>query len=70
MRSLFHPLPALVSVLAIALSLQGCAGYMVTKAVTGTTSMVVGGTVGAVKLTGKAAGAVVGLAQNEDEQAE
>jgi len=59
-------------VLALALSVSGCGTYMVAKTVTGAGSMVVGGAVGAVKLTGKAvgatAGAVVGLAQEQDEQ--
>jgi hypothetical protein len=44
---------------ASALMLPGCGTYVVAKTVTGTGSAVVGGTVGAVKLTGRAAGAVV-----------
>lgn len=61
-------------ILALALPVSGCGTYMVAKTVTGAGSMVVGGAVGAVKLTGKAvgatAGAVVGLAQEQDEQLE
>ncbi|MBC7283119.1 MAG: hypothetical protein H5U12_16985 [Hoeflea sp.] len=60
--------------LFILLPLTGCGAYLVTKTVTGAGSLAVGGAVGAVKLTGKAAGAVtgavVGLAQEEDDQAE
>jgi hypothetical protein len=55
--------PRLVSscvCLAMLASLSGCGTYMVAKTVTGAGSMVVGGAVGAVKVTGKAVGATVG----------
>ncbi len=72
--SIYHRLVSPCLVLALALSVSGCGTYMVAKTVTGAGSMVVGGAVGAVKLTGKAvgatAGAVVGLAQEQDEQLE
>lgn len=59
-----------VLVLTLALPLSGCGAYLAAKTVTGAGSLVVGGVAGAVKLTGKATGAVVGLAQEQDEQIE
>ncbi|AKI00256.1 hypothetical protein IMCC20628_01540 [Hoeflea sp. IMCC20628] len=60
--------------LALALSASGCGTYMVAKTVTGAGSMVVGGAVGAVKLTGKAvgktAGAVAGIGRDESAEYE
>jgi hypothetical protein len=46
--------------LALLVSLSGCGTYIVAKSVTGAGSMVVGGAVGAVKVTGKAVGSTVG----------
>lgn len=46
--------------LALLASLSGCGTYIVAKTVTGAGSMVVGGAVGAVKVTGKAVGTTVG----------
>ena len=69
----FRRLPAILTGLLLMLSLTGCGTYMVAKTVTGTVagagSLVVGGAVGAVKLTGKAAsktaGAVVDVVRDE-----
>ena len=55
-RRLVSPFVAL----ALVASLSGCGTYIVAKSVTGAGSMVVGGAVGAVKVTGKAVGATVG----------
>lgn len=56
---------------ASVLMLPGCGTYMVastvTKTVTGAGSMVVGGTVGAVRLTGRAAGSVIGDEPEEED---
>lgn len=49
-----------VIVVAVTLCLSGCGTYMVAKTVTGAGSMVVGGAVGAVKMTGKVTGKAVG----------
>ena len=49
-RRLVSPFVAL----ALVASLSGCGTYIVAKSVTGAGSMVVGGAVGAVKVTGKA----------------
>ncbi|MCY0095448.1 hypothetical protein [Hoeflea ulvae] len=72
--SIYRRLVSHCLVLALSVSLAGCGTYVVAKTVTGAGSMVVGGAVGAVKLSGKAvgatAGAVVGLAQEQDEQIE
>lgn len=46
--------------LAMLTFLSGCGTYIVAKTVTGAGSMVVGGAVGAVKVTGKAVGTTVG----------
>lgn len=74
MNSFFRRLPAILASFMLMLSLTGCGTYVVAKTVTGAGSLAVGGAVGAVKLTGKAvgatAGAVVGLAQEEEEQLE
>lgn len=59
-------LPPLLAALILLLPLSGCGTYMVAKTVTGAGSMVVGGAVGAVKLSGKAAGAVVSLGRDDD----
>jgi len=58
--SIFRRLVSPLVALALAGSLSGCGTYMVAKTVTGAGSLVVGGAVGAVKVTGKAAGATVG----------
>jgi hypothetical protein len=50
--------------------LPGCGTYVVAKTVTGAGSAVVGGAVGAVKLTGRAAGAVVKAGSGTDEMEE
>ncbi|WP_422370438.1 hypothetical protein [Hoeflea sp.] len=59
MRHLIRRPCLVTAILASALMLPGCGTYMVARTVTGAGSAVVGGTVGAVKLTGRAAGAVV-----------
>lgn len=66
---MIHPIRRLIpllAVLSLTLPLSGCAAYLVTKTVTGAGSLAVGGAVGAVKLTGKAAGAVVGIGRDDD----
>tara|TARA_R110002020_G_scaffold86758_6_gene214215 strand:+ start:141 stop:344 length:204 start_codon:yes stop_codon:yes gene_type:complete len=60
--------PLLLAVFVAPLS--GCGAILVTKTVTGAGSLAVGGAVGAVKLTGAAAGAVVGLAVPDGDEAE
>ena len=54
--------------------LSGCGAVIVTNTVVGAGSLVVGGAVGAVKVTGKAvghtAGAVAGLGRDRDDEAE
>ena len=55
-RRLARPCIVLLSLLP----LSGCGTYIVAKSVTGAGSMVVGGAVGAVKVTGKAVGTTVG----------
>lgn len=63
--------PCLAVVLfASVLMLPGCGTYVVAKTVTGAGSAVVGGAVGAVKLTGRAAGAVVKAGSGTDEMEE
>ena len=65
--------PSLLAVV-LATILSGCGAVIVTKTVTGAGSLVVGGAVGAVKVTGKAvgatAGAVRGLGRDSDDEAE
>lgn len=69
----FRRFPSILVGLMLMLSLTGCGTYMVAKTVTGTVtgagSLVVGGAVGAVKLTSKAAtktaGAVVDVVRDE-----
>ncbi|MEP3436927.1 MAG: hypothetical protein ABJN75_09105 [Hoeflea sp.] len=74
MSTCIRPLPRLLAGLALSLTLtltlSGCGALIVTNTVVGAGSLVVGGAVGAVKLTGKTAGAVVGLAREEEDQAE
>lgn len=71
MNASFYRLPSIVAGLVLMLSLTGCGTYMVAKTVTGTVagagSLVVGGAVGAVKLTGKTAGAVAGIGRDDDD---
>ncbi len=73
MNSCRRLLPPFLTVL-LAMSLPGCGAVIVTKTVTGAGSLVVGGAVGAVKVTGKAvgatAGAVTGLGRDSDDEAE
>ena len=58
----------------LAAPLSGCGAVIVTNTVVGAGSLVVGGAVGAVKVTGKAvgatAGAVAGLGRDSDEAAD
>ena len=65
MNASFHRLPAILAGLMLMLPLTGCGTYIVAKTVTGTVagagSLVVGGAVGAVKLTGKAASKTAGV---------
>ena len=73
MNTCFLRLPVILAGLMLMLPLTGCGTYIVAKTVTGTVagagSLVVGGAVGAVKLTGKAAsktaGAVVDVVRDE-----
>ena len=69
-RRLVPPLLALL----LATVLSGCGAVIVTNTVVGAGSLVVGGAVGAVKVTGKAvgatAGAVAGLGRDPDDEAE
>lgn len=51
--------PVLIS-LAVAFSLTGCGTYMVARTVAGAGSLVASTAVGAVELTGKAAGTAAG----------
>jgi len=71
MNASFYRLPSIVAGLVLMLSLTGCGTYMVAKTVTGTVagagSLVVGGAVSAVKLTGKTAGAVAGIGRDDDD---
>jgi len=71
MKTVLSRLPALIAGLVLILPLAGCGTYVVAKTVTGTVagagSLVVGGAVGAVKLTGKAAGAVTGIGRDDDD---
>ncbi|WP_394689084.1 hypothetical protein [Hoeflea sp.] len=67
MNTLLRHLALIPTLALVALPLSGCGTYMVAKTVTGAGSVVVGGAVGAVKLTGKAAGTVVGVGRDEDE---
>ncbi|KGF66684.1 hypothetical protein LL06_26695 [Hoeflea sp. BAL378] len=61
-------LPLLLAALVAPVS--GCGAVIVTKTVTGAGSLVVGSAVGAARLTGAAAGAVVGLAVPDGDEAE
>ncbi len=67
MNTSFRRLAQLSTLCLVSLPLSGCGTYMVAKTVTGAGSVVVGGAVGAVKLTGKTAGAVVGIGRDNDE---
>lgn len=67
MNTFLRRLALLSSLGLVSLPLSGCGTYMVAKTVTGAGSVVVGGAVGAVKLTGKAAGAVVGVGRDNDD---
>lgn len=57
----------------MSVSLSGCGALIVSNTVVGAGSLVVGGAVGAVKVTGKAvgatAGAAAGLARGPDDEA-
>jgi hypothetical protein len=67
MNTFLRRLAQLSTLVLVSLPLSGCGTYMVAKTVTGAGSVVVGGAVGAVKLTGKTAGAVVGIGRGGDE---
>ncbi|WP_420409710.1 hypothetical protein [Hoeflea sp.] len=58
------------ALLASVLLLSGCGTYMVASTVSGAGSAVVGGAVGAVRLTGRTAGAVVTAGRGNDEAEE
>jgi hypothetical protein len=55
-----------LALVSLVLPLSGCGTYLVAKTVTTTGSLVVGGAVGAVKLTGRTAGAVVGIGRDNE----
>lgn len=67
MNTFLSHLVLILTLVLVALPLSGCGTYLVAKTVTGAGSVVVGGAAGAVKLTGKAAGAVVGVGRDDDE---
>lgn len=67
MNTSFRRLAQLSTLALLCLPVSGCGTYMVAKTITGAGSVVVGGAVGAVKLTGKTAGAVVGIGRDNDE---
>ncbi|MCY0147305.1 hypothetical protein OEG84_06170 [Hoeflea sp. G2-23] len=68
MRSFITAPFVCLTLVSLALPLSGCGTYLVAKTVTNTGSLVVGGAVGAVKLTGRTAGAVVGIGGDSDQE--